>query len=227
MKKFVERLKKIGERYRGKMEGLFGLFGVSIAATIIIASAFLTPNYCPIYNTVSSLGLGIAKTWFSIGFVTAGSLGIPFYIYLEGTLIDHDRNLTRFTTLIALITYLGIAFVGILPDPAYPNAFKLFYGFVAFTAFIGSSSYIVKYIYLMDQDDQYPKLLTYLGYFVGGSFLVFIIIFILGIFLTSIFFTSLFEWILTISILAWILSVASFTIFTKKEKFYYLKNLRK
>ncbi len=107
------------------------------------------------------------------------------------------------------------------------GTFALFHGSIAIVAFFGSSFYIVLYSYLMDQDELYPKLLTYLGYFVGGSFIVFIIIFILGIILTSIFFTSLFEWILTISILAWILSVAIFTIFSEKEKFSYLKNLRK
>lgn len=227
MKKIVERLKKIGERYRGRMECFFGLFGVSIAAILIIVSAFLTSNYSFLDNTVSSLGDGIAKTWFSIGFVTAGSLGIPFYMYLEGTLIDIKKNLTRGATAIAIITCLCIAFVGILPDPEYPGTFALFHGSIAIVAFVGSSFYIVLYSYLMDQDELYPKWLTYLGYFVGGSFIVFIIIFILGIILTSIFFTSLFEWILTISILAWILSVAIFTIFSEKEKFSYLKNLRK
>ncbi len=220
-------MKNIVERYRGKMECFFGLIGVSFAATFIIVSAFLTPNYSPLYNTVSSLGQGIAKTWFSIGFVTAGSLGIPFYIYLEGTLIGHDKNLKRCATGIAIFTCLCIAYVGILPDPEYPDTFILFHGPIAFAAFIGSSFYIVLYSYLMDQDELYPKLLTYIGYFVGGSFIVFIIIFILGIIFTSIFFTSLFEWILTISILAWILIVATFTIFSKKEKFRHIKNLRK
>ena len=142
------------------------------------------------------------------------TLGIPFYIYLESTGI-------------AIFTCLCIAFVGILPDPEYPGTFALFHGSIAIVAFVGSSFYIVLYSYLMDQDEQYPKLLIYLGYFVGGSFIVFIIIFILGIIFTTIFFTSLFEWILTISILFWILSVAVFTIFSKKEKFSYLKNLRK
>ena len=220
-------MKNIFDRFRDKMECFFGLIGVSFAATFIIVSAFLTPNYSPLYNTVSSLEQGIAKTLFSIGFVTVGSLRIPFYIYLESTLVGHDRNFRRFTTGIAIFTCLCIAFVGILPDPEYPGTFALFHGSIAIVAFVGSSFYIVLYSYLMDQDELYPKWLTYLGYFVGGSFIVFIIIFILGIILTSIFFTSLFEWILTISILAWILSVAIFTIFSEKEKFSYLKNLRK
>lgn len=227
MKKIVERLKKIGERYRGKMECFFGLFGVSIAAILIIVSALLTANYCPLYHTVSSLGDGFAKTWFSIGFVTAGSLGIPFCMYLEGTLIDIKKNLTRGATWVAIITCLGIAFVGILPDPAFPGSFDLFHGPVAFVAFIGSSAYIVFYSYIMAQDDLYPKLLTYLGYFVGGSFIVFMIFFTLGLLFTSILFAPLFEWILTIAILFWILIVAGFTAFSRKEKFRHIKNLRK
>ena len=121
-------MRNIFDRFRGKMECFFGLIGVSFAGTFIIVSAILTPNYSPLYNTVSSLGQGIAKTLFSIGFVTAGSLGIPFYIYLESTLVGHDRNLRRFTTGIAIFTCLCIAFVGILPDPDYPGTFALFHG---------------------------------------------------------------------------------------------------
>jgi hypothetical membrane protein len=66
-------MRNIFDRFRGKMECFFGLIGVSFAGTFIIVSAILTPNYSPLYNTVSSLGQGIAKTLFSIGFVTAGS----------------------------------------------------------------------------------------------------------------------------------------------------------
>jgi len=227
LKKIVKRLKNIYERYRGKMECFFGLIGVSIAGTIIIVSAFLTPNYCPLSDTVSSLGEGIAKTWFSIGFVAAGSLGIPFYIYLKGTLVSHKKNLKIGATAIAIITCLCIAFVGILPDPDFPGGFDIFHGPVAFFAFIGSSAYIVLYSYLMAQDELYPKVLTNLGYFVGGSFIAFMMFFTLGLLFASIFFAPLFEWILTIAILGWILSVASFTIFTRKEEFRHIKNRRK
>ncbi len=122
-------------------------------------SAFITPDYSLLDDTVSSLGRGDAKTLFSIGFVTAGSLGIPFYIYLERTLIGHDNNLRRITTLISIFTCLCIAYIGILPDPIYPTAFKLFHGFSAFVAFIGSSFYIVLYSFLMSRDEKYPKFL--------------------------------------------------------------------
>lgn len=201
------------------MEWFFGLIGVASAATFIIISALVTPNYNPLYHTVSSLGQGIAKNLFSIGFVAAGSLGIPFYIYLEITLKETNKFLRRCTTGIAIFTCLCIAFVGILPDPDYPYAFVLFHGFVAVVAFGGSSFYIVLYSFLMSRDKIYPKALTVIGYLVGATFIVFLL-FLLVIKI----FSSLVEWILTISILVWILSVAIYTIFAKHEKLYHFKN---
>ena len=81
-----------------KMEILFGFFGILTATILIITSAFITPGYTPLEDTVSSLGYGTAKSLFSIGFVIAGSLSIPFYLYLQRELININEKIRKFAT---------------------------------------------------------------------------------------------------------------------------------
>lgn len=185
------------DKIKNKMECLFGFFGVMIAGIFVITAAFLTPGYNPIYNTVSSLLGGNAKSLFSIGFVIGGSLGIPFYIYLERKLIGINEIIRRLATELSIFTCLCIALVGIGPEGAYPDLYMLFHGVVSFIAFIGSVAYIGFFSILMiyDENSYFQKYHAYFGFLIVGVLVIFLI------FLSQ----SLIEWILTILILVWIL----------------------
>jgi len=185
-----------------KMESLFGLLGIIIASTFILTAAILTPNYNPLLNTVSSLGEGVAKTLFSIGFVLAGSLGIPFYIQLERELINIKESIRRLATGVSIFSCVCVALVGIIPDKSYIDLFFAFHYFVAFVSFAGTSAYIGLYSYLMYMGGSSlsyagPKFKRYLSYL---GLVIVIVFFSLFISLQSIV-----EWILTILIIIWIL----------------------
>jgi hypothetical membrane protein len=188
-----ENLKNFTNAYLSKIECLFGLIGVSVTLIFIIISALLTPNYNPLVNTVSSLGKGVAKTLFSIGFVTGGALGIPFVIYVEKTLYGLNDFVRRIATSVAVITSLCIALVGILPDPEFLDTFLLFHVTVALIAFIGSVAYISLYTYLMMKSAEYKIYHLVLGYLTSIDLIL--------LALTG--FSPLVEWILTINILLW------------------------
>jgi len=185
-----------------KMESMFGLLGISIALIFILTSAILTPNYNPSINTVSSLGEGVAKTLFSIGFVLAGSFGIPFYIQLERELINIKESIRRLATGVSIFSCVCIGLVGIIPDESQPDLFFAFHAFVAAGSFGGTSAYIGLYSYLMYKGGSSisytgPKFKRYLSY--------------LGLVIVILFFVLLFsfhptiEWILAILIIIWIL----------------------
>ncbi len=189
-----------------RMEVIFGLSGAIFMVIMLPLTALITPGYTPLEHTVSSLGLMEAKSLFSIAFVVTGSLLIPFYIYLEKELVNINENLRRVATGVAIFTNMCIALVGIIPDETYVAAFVAFHGFVASTAFIGSSLYIVLYSYLMylvPKSSMYkgPAFKRYLAIygFIIGIVLVFLLIL----------FNPLVEWILSIMILIWILITAS------------------
>jgi len=189
-----KRMKYYLEFYTSKLECFFGLGGVIICAICIIIAAFLTPGYSPFTNTISSLGSGIAKTIFSIAFVTVGSMNIPFYIYLEKTFRGIHRLIRRLATGISIFTCLCIAYVGILPDPEYPNVFLWFHGSITFVAFFGSVSYICLYSYLMLKSNQYKLYYIVIGFATALNLIL----------LALSNFNPFIEWILSINIWLWI-----------------------
>jgi len=185
-----------------KMESMFGLLGIIIALSFLLTAVILTPDYNPLLNTVSSLGEGVAKTLFSIGFVIAGSLGIPFFIQLEKELINIKEGIRRLATGVSIFSCVCVGLVGIIPDKSYPDLFFAFHYFVAFISFAGTSAYIGLYSFLMYMGGSSisytgPKFKRYLSY-LG---MVIVIVFFALLFS----FQSIVEWILTSLILIWIL----------------------
>jgi hypothetical protein len=190
-----------------RMEVLFGFFGALFILVILIITMIATPGYSPLTDTISMLGMDVAQSLFSIGFVVAGSLLIPFYIYLKNELVYLENNIRKIATGVAIFTNMCIALVGIIPpaDAAYMDAFQMFHNFVASVSFIGSSIYIVLYsmlIYLGPRSTMYkgPEFKRYLAYY---GFTVGILLVLLLITLNP-----LIEWILGFSILIWILATA-------------------
>lgn len=185
-----------------RMEVLFGFFGTLFLAIILLITACLTPGYTPLKHTVSSLGRGPAKSLFSIGFVVAGSLLIPFFIYLERELVNIEDHIRRFATGISIFTSVCCALVGIIPDETYIDAFHIFHSFVAFIAFAGTSIYIVLYSILMYygpkskmyKGPKFMKFLAYYGFIIGGVFILLMITL-----------SPLVEWILTLLTIGWVL----------------------
>ena len=188
-----------------RMEVLFGFFGTLFIAIVLPIAACLTPGYTPLKNTVSSLGEGQVKSLFSIGFVVAGSLLIPFFLYLERELVNIEDNVRRLATGVSVFTCVCIALVGIIPDETYIEAFLIFHAFVAVIAFTGSGIYIVLYSILMYQGPKsklykgpgFKKYLAYYGFVIGGVLILLLITL-----------NPLIEWILTILIIIWVLITA-------------------
>jgi len=190
-----EKLRHIVDAHLSKIECFFGLIGVSFAIVFIVLAALVTPGYNPLEDTVSSLGSGIAKTLFSIGFVSSGSLTIPFILYLEKTLIGINEFVRRIATAVAVISSVSVALVGILPDPEYYDVFIYFHAIVALNAFLGSAMTICLYTFLMMESKEYKVYHLVLGYATGIELFLMIITI----------FNPLIEWIMTINIMLWIL----------------------
>lgn len=190
------------EKLESKMEVVFGFFGIIFSNVFILMAVFFTPGYNPLFNTVSSLGEGPAKSLFSIAFVVAGTLGIPFFIYLERELTNIKESIRRLATGVSIFTCVCIALVGIIPDETYPAIWLAFHGFVAMVSFIGNCIYIDLYSYLFYKGLKSkiytgPRFKKYLAYF-GFSISIVLITLIITM-------QPIVEWILTILILLWIL----------------------
>lgn len=189
------------------MEVLFGLFGVLIASILLIIAIFFSPGYSPLQKPVSSLGREEAKSLFSISFVIAGSLSIPFFISLERELVNITESIRRLATGVSIFSSVCIALVGIIPDENISNGswFLPFHGFVAWVSFVGTCFYIDLYSVLMYQGPKsklysgpnFKKFLSYFGFSITFLLIAFLI--------TR---APLIEWIVTASIITWILITA-------------------
>lgn len=187
------------------MEVYFGLFGAITTAICVFTAAFLTPDFNFTRHYVSDLGSMQFKSLFSIGFVIGGSLGIPFFIYLERELIAIKEIIRRLATGASIFTAVCVALVGIIPDETYLEIFLIFHGFVASIAFIGSCIYITLYSYLMYQGPKsklytgpiFKKLLAYYGFSINIPLILF--------YLT---WSAIIEWILFILIFLWVILTA-------------------
>jgi hypothetical membrane protein len=187
------------------MECYFGLFGALTTAICVITAAILTPGYDFTKYYVSDLGYLEFKSLFSIGFVIGGSLGIPFFIYLERELIDISESVRRLATGASIFTSVCVALVGIIPDKTYLDIFLVFHNFVASIAFMGSCIYITLYSYLMYRGPKtklytgpiFKKVLTYYGFSINIPLILF--------YLT---WSAIIEWILFISIFVWVVATA-------------------
>ncbi|MFX1370290.1 MAG: DUF998 domain-containing protein [Promethearchaeota archaeon] len=191
------------------MECLLAFFGIILAGFLVIFAACITPGYNPLKNTVSSLGNGSAKSFFSMGFVIGGSIIIPFYIFLEKKALLGINEINRkIATGISIITCVCIALVGVRPDDTYPLFFKGIHIFAAIIAFGGSVIYISLFSYLMFKDinHNFQKYHAYLGFLILAIFIIF---FISGL-------QPIIEWTLTILIMVWILLTAGHMSFSRK-----------
>ena len=224
------------EYLKGKLLCLYGFVGVTLSLISIVIAVFLSPGYNWVYDTVSSLGYGPAKSFFSIGMVIGGCLAIPFFIYFDnevlkkldyvkdGRLFKISRPIRGLATALAILMSLCIALVGILPDENYPALFIGFHIAVAFISFVGTGIYILFFSILLFkqqiyENTKFPKLHPYLGFLIVGC-----IILMFALSFTPIF--AMGEWITTISLFVWILITSSILIFNKKIR-HNLANVQK
>jgi hypothetical membrane protein len=183
-----------------KMECYFVMYGAIFVIIIVSLAALISPGYSPLIHTISELGYFPGKTLFSIGFVAAGCLCIPFFIRLERELVNIKENVRRAATAVSIFSSICISFVGVVPDLTSHALFLTFHYAAAITAFAGSTAYILLYSYLMYKG---PKMTTYKGpvfrkYLPYYGFIIFILLLLL--FITR---RSPFEWILFVNILSW------------------------
>lgn len=184
---------KLIEKLNNKMEYIFGLIGVIGVVFLLILSIIFYDGYNFYNNTVSSLGKGYGKLMFSIGFIIAGCLAIPFYIRLEKTLRGINETIRRIVIGISIVSCLAIALVGVIPDENFPKSFGIFHGLVAFTSFFGTSFYIGLYSYLMFKHEEYGLLIPIVGLLV-----------LVALFFLLVLMLPIVEWVLTILIFLWI-----------------------
>ena len=204
----MKLINKLKNKVKNKMEYLFGLAGVIISIIFLIAAIIYDGDSDFLYKTVSSLADEGGKTVFSIGFIIAGSLSIPFYIKLEKSLVLKGRRdiIRRIATAISIVSCVAIGLIGVIPDENFPSEFAVFHITMAIISFVGTSIYIGFFSLTMLLNPKYNLLIPILGL---------LEIIALGFFVFTIY--AIVEWILTILIYIWIFSTIVHSLRSKEE----------
>jgi len=193
---------KLIKKLNKKMEYLFGMAGLIIVIIFLIWAMIVDGNYSMFEETVSSLGTGDGKTLFSIGFIIAGSLGIPFYIKLEKSLKlkVKGENYRRVATALSIVSCMAIGLIGVIPDENFPFEFAVFHNTMAIISFGGTSTYIVLFSISMWLKKEYNLFIQFLGVIIP----IFFLLNFIGV--------PIIEWILTLMILFWIFSTIIYSL---------------
>ncbi len=145
------------------MEYFFGLVAVIIWIFFLIWAILLDGDFNFYSRTVSSLATGDGKTVFSIGFIIAGSLCIPFYIKLEKSLKlkVKGENYRRIATALSIVSCMAIGLIGVIPDENFPFEFAVFHNTMAIISFGGTSTYIVLFSISMWLKKEYTLFIKF------------------------------------------------------------------
>ncbi len=204
----MKLINKLKIKLKNKMEYIFGLAGVIIWIVFLIGAIIHDGDFNPVFRTVSSLADEEGKTLFSIGFIIAGSLCIPFYIKLEKSLklVANGENYRRIATAVSIVSCMAIGLIGVIPDKNFPLEFAVFHNIMAFISFGGTSAYIVLFSISMRLKKEYNLFIHFLGVLVVIFFGLLLVLRL-----------AIVEWILTILILVWIFSTIVHSLMSKEE----------
>jgi len=186
--------------------GFFGIVSVLIRLLGDFTAILNTPNYNMVDDLISDLGVGPGAIYFSLGLIISGIVSIPFYISLRNIFRSEEinENLRKMAIVfsgISIITYILLAFF-----PSDPNNTLVFimHGVIGLISWVTGAGYLTLYSYMMLKYKKSSKFQGYFGYCVVGTVILFIFTWV-----------PVTEWIMTFSIMSWIIVLSLSMIYDK------------
>ena len=186
--------------------GFFGIVSVLIRLIGDFTAILNTPNYNMAEDLISDLGVGPGAIFFSLGLIISGIVSIPFYISLKNVfgIEEINENLRKMAIAfsgISIITYILLAFF-----PSDPNNTLVFimHGVIGLISWLTGAGYLTLYSYMTIKYKRSSRFLGYFGYCVVGTVILFIFTWV-----------PVTEWIMTFSIMSWIIVLSLSLIYDK------------
>lgn len=186
--------------------GFFGIISVLIRLMGDFIAIIFTPNYNMIDDLISDLGVGPGAIFFSLGLILSGIVSIPFYISLNDVfgIEEINENLRKMAICfsgISIITYILLGFF-----PSDPNNILIYimHGVFALISWVTGAGYLTLYSYMTVKYKESSRFLGYFGFCVVGTVILFIFTWV-----------PVTEWIMTFSIMSWIIVFSLSMIYDK------------
>ncbi|MFW9772319.1 MAG: hypothetical protein ACFFFB_05395 [Candidatus Heimdallarchaeota archaeon] len=179
---------------------LFGLISVIVYFSGIYLASILFTGFD--FNCmISWLGgeYSPGAIFFNLGVFSSGFLAIPLYMHINRTLgVDHTKfNLKKAAITSALISCVFFSLIGLFPSLIFNTLYYYLHGIIFLICMITAITYLFLYSILFLNNNHFHRFLSYLG---------FITILVIILFLVT--WIPVIEWIMTITIGIWVVSIS-------------------
>ena len=181
---------------------VFGLISFGISLFTHLIGVLLYPNYDMTRVAISFLGDGYGGIIYRVGLILTGIIGIPFCVYM-GKSFDNENMIEpiRKIAIIGSIIYcISLIFIGCFWRGNYVVSF--IHGLSAFLCWVDGLIFIGLYSVLMLKGEKFPKSIAYFGFIIAGAFLLHLSVL-----------SSITQWIMTLSIMLWVLIISSYMLY--------------
>ena len=203
MKKEFYFFKKLFTLIPGSVFGLIS-FGISLFTHLI--GVLLYPNYDMTRVAISFLGDGYGGIIYRVGLIFTGIIGIPFCVYIGKSFENKDtiEPIRKLALTGSIIYCFSLIFVGYFWRTNVIVSF--IHGLCAFLCWVDGLIFIGLFGILMLKDERFPKSIAFFGFITAGTFLLHLSIL-----------SSITQWIMTLSIMLWVLIVSSYMLYKQFE----------
>lgn len=196
---------------------IFGLLGFTVASLGIIIALLTSPEYIMWKESISLLGHDTGGIFLRIGLVISGLISLPYFIYLGRAVKDEHVNdlLRKIGTGIGIFCSICVSLAGIFSGV---NEFiSMLHGFFALSSWLGNIAIFIIFSFIMSKNPKFSKYPVYVGYIAAGILILYLIPFFTTNFCnyfdelcysfgrTVYIVMPIFEWVVSFSILSWIL----------------------
>ena len=200
-------MEKLKEKVLKKTSGgFFGIVSVLIRLTGDITAIMLTPNYNMVEDLISDLGIGPGGIVFSLGLIISGIVSIPFYISLKNVFQSEEinENLRKMAIVFSGISIVTYVLLGFFPSDPNNTLIFIMHGVIGLISWLTGAGYLALYSYMTLKYKESSRFQGYFGYCVVGTVILFIFTWV-----------PVTEWIMTFSIMSWIIVLSLSMIYDK------------
>ena len=196
---------------------IFGLLGFTVGTLGLIIALLTSPEYIIWKYSISVLGHATGGIFLRIGLVISGLISLPYFIYLGRAVKDEHVNdlLRKIGTGIGIFCSICVSLAGIFSGV---NEFiSMLHGFFALSSWLGNIAIFIIFSFIMSKNPKFSKYPVYVGYIAAGILILYLIPFFTTNFCnyfdelcysfgrTVYIVMPIFEWVVSFSILSWIL----------------------
>ena len=201
---YTDKLNNIVQNIFNLIPGpVFGILSVIIG----LLGDFLAILFFPDYNLslmISKLGIGPGGIFFNLGIILSGLFAMPFYVYFWRVLQNKKINnyLLNGALSSALFSCVFFILLGVFPSNDSELTILYLHGIFSTLCFFSALIYFILFNIVLLKSSKFLKLHTYIGFSQATIIILFLFTW-----------NPITEWLMTIGLIVWILSISVYMLY--------------